>query len=107
MPRFFERGAFTPLSHFCLLICLGGCGFAITRPKLDMGLAAAALVAAKEAQAQKWTPGLYQKAEYYYLKAKSAYRRKYFNKAQEYAKMATKFSEKAEFVSVIKGTESE
>lgn len=80
----------------------GGCGLAVTRPKLEMSLAAAALIAAQKADAQRWTPNLYRKAEYYYLKAKSAYRRKYFNKAKQYAQLATKYSEKAEFISAIK-----
>ena len=80
----------------------GGCGLAVTRPKLEMSLAASALIAAKETNASRWTPLLYKKAEYYYLKAKSSYRRKYFNKAKEYAKLAVKYSEKAEFVSAIK-----
>ena len=92
----------------CLLLWLGGgCGLAVTRPKLEMSFAVAALTAARKANAQKWTPHLYRKAEYYYLKAKSAYRRKYFNKARQYAKLAASFSEKAEFVSVIKKTEGE
>ena len=94
----------TPAFYILLLLAFlgGGCSFAVTRPKLEMSLAASALMAAKEADASQWTPSLYKKAEYYYLKAKSAYRRKYFNKAKQYAKLATNYSEKAEFVSAIK-----
>ena len=93
---------FGPLAAALLILQLGGCALAVTRPKLEMNLAAAALMAAKDGGAQKLSPRLYHKAEYYYLKAKSAYRRKYFNKALQYAKISTKFSEKAEFVSAIK-----
>ena len=85
-----------------LAILLGGCGLTATRPKLEMGLAAEALLAAKFAKADQVSPGVYRKAEFYYLKAKSSYRRKYFNKAQQYAILSKKFSEKAEYDSIRK-----
>lgn len=78
------------------------CGLTTTRPKLEMSLAQAAFLAAKEAKAEEFAPSLFRKAEIYYLKAKSAYRRKYFNKAKAYAELSKKFSEKAEFKSVKK-----
>ena len=59
-------------------------------------------MAAKEASADVHAPNLFRKAEDYYLKAKSAYRRKYFNKAKEYAVMSKKYSEKAEYSAVRK-----
>lgn len=55
-------------------------------------------MAAQQANAMTRSPVLYRRAEFYYLKAKSAYKRKYFNKALEYSKMSQKYSEKAEFV---------
>lgn len=67
-----------------------------------MSLAQAAFLAAKESGADVHAPNLYRQAEDYYLKAKSAYRRKYFNKAQEYALLSKKFSEQAEYASVRK-----
>lgn len=67
-----------------------------------MSIAAAAFLAAKNSEAQSVAPNLYRKAEYYYLKAKSAYRRKYFNKAKQYATLAQKFSEKAEYLTMLK-----
>lgn len=76
------------------------CGLVVTRPKLEMSLAASAFLAAREARAQILAPNIYRKAEIYYLKAKSSYRRKYFNKAKQYAILAKKFSEKAEFVAI-------
>ncbi|MGE3608504.1 MAG: DUF4398 domain-containing protein [Bacteriovoracaceae bacterium] len=80
-----------------LLITLGACGLTTTRPKVEMSLAQAAFMAAKEAGADVKASNLYRQAEDYYLKAKSAYRRKYFNKAKEYALLSKKFSEQAEY----------
>lgn len=90
-----------------LLICLilftlGSCGLTTTRPKVEMSLAQAAFLAAKESGADIHASNLYRQAEDYYLKAKSAYRRKYFNKAQEYALLSKKFSEQAEYAAVRK-----
>ena len=64
----------------------------------------AAFIAAKDSGAAQTVPNLYRKAEYFYLKAKSAYRRKYFNKAQQYANISREYSEKAEFASRRKKT---
>lgn len=90
-----------------LLLCLilftfGSCGLTTTRPKVEMSLAQAAFLAAKESGADVHASNLYRQAEDYYLKAKSAYRRKYFNKAQEYALLSKKFSEQAEYAAVRK-----
>ena len=62
-----------------------------------MSYAQAAFLAAKEEKAENLAPELFRKSESYYLKAKSAYRRKYFNKAKQYAKLSQKFAEEAEF----------
>ncbi len=86
------------------LLFLAGCGIATTRPKLEMGLAQTAFVAAQNAKAQTLSPTAYRKAEFYYLKAKSAYKRKYFNKAKQYAILSKKFSEQAELEAVRKAT---
>lgn len=85
-----------------LVLFLSACGLATTRPKLEMRMAQSAFVAAKTAEAQTLAPGLYRKAEFYYLKAKSSYKRKYFNKAKQYAILSKKFAEKAEYVSIRK-----
>jgi hypothetical protein len=85
------------LNFTFLFIILWSCGVAATRPKLEMSLAAAAFLAAKEAKADTLAPNLYRKSEEYYLKAKSSYRRKYFNKAKQYAILSQKFAEQAEF----------
>ncbi len=87
---------------FFALVTLTACGLATTRPKLEMRMAQSAFLAAKAAEAQTLTPGLYRKAEYYYLKAKSSYKRKYFNKAKQYAILSKKFAEKAEEIAVNK-----
>jgi hypothetical protein len=86
------------LALLILIVTLGACGLATTRPKLEMRLAQTAFLAAKEAKAQTLAPGLFRKAEFYYLKAKSSYKRKYFNKAQQYAVLSQRFAEKAEFI---------
>ena len=67
-----------------------------------MSYAQAAFLAAKEAGADIYASNLFRQAEDYYLKAKSAYRRKYFNKAKEYALLSKQYSEKAEYDSVRK-----
>ena len=87
-----------------LLLCflMVACGLTTTRPKIEMSLAQAAFLAAKEVGADVHASNLYRQAEDYYLKAKSAYRRKYFNKAQEYALLSKKFSEQAEYAAVRK-----
>jgi hypothetical protein len=82
------------------LLLLASCGLTQTRPKMHMSLAQAAFMAAKEAKADVKAPNLFRKAELYYLKAKSAYRRKYFNKAKQYAVLAKRFSERAEYKSI-------
>lgn len=95
------------ISHsflLALLLVLTACGLATTRPKMEMSMAQVAFMAAKEAQADIKAPGLYRKAEYYYLKAKSSYKRKYFNKAQQYALLSKKYSERAEYVAIRKKT---
>ena len=84
------------------LFILGSCGLTTTRPKVEMSLAQSAFLAAKEAGADIHAPSIFRKAEDFYLKAKSAYRRKYFNKAQEYALLSKKFSEQAEYQAVRK-----
>ena len=85
-----------------MLLFLQACGLATTRPKLEMSLAAAALLAAKDTKADRYASTLYRKGEYYYLKAKSSYKRKYFNKAKQYAILSRKVSERAEYKAVRK-----
>lgn len=69
-----------------------------------MSLAQSAFIAAKNAKADIHAPQDFRKAEIYYLKAKSSYKRKYFNKAKDYAKLSQKFAEKAEFAAIRKVT---
>jgi hypothetical protein len=84
------------------------CGLVATRPKLEMSLAQAAFIAAKESNAEEKSPSLFRKAEVYYLKAKSAYKKKFFKKALEYAILSKQFSEKAEYDAIrIKVLENE
>jgi len=87
-----------------IFILLMGCGLATTRPKQEMSYAQAAFLAAKEAKAEIHASQDFRKAEVYYLKAKSNYKRKYFNKAKQYAKLSLKFSERAEYEAIKKVT---
>ncbi|MDO9183250.1 MAG: DUF4398 domain-containing protein [Bacteriovorax sp.] len=87
-----------------LVLLISACGLTTTRPKYEMSMAQVAFMAAKEAKADVKSPGLYRKAEYYYLKAKSSYKRKYFNKAKQYALLSKKYSERAEYVAIRKQT---
>jgi hypothetical protein len=88
------------LRFISFTLILSACGLTTTRPKLEMSLAQAAFMAAKEAKADEKAPNLFRKAEVFYLKAKSNYRRKYFAKAKEYAMLSKKYSEKAEFKAI-------
>ena len=90
-----------------LLIINTACGLATTRPKQEMSYAQAAFLAAKEAKAEVYASSVFRKAEIYYLKAKSAYRRKYFNKAKSYATLCKKFAEQAEYEAIKKTILSE
>jgi len=90
------------LVRACSFLILISCGLATTRPKLEMSFAQAALLAAKKAKAEVYAPQDYRKAEIYYIKARSNYKRKYFNKAKQYAILSNKFSEKAEFQAIRK-----
>jgi hypothetical protein len=90
------------LSLLFLLFILGACGLTTTRPKIEMSLAQSAFLAAKEAGADVHAPNTFRKAEDFYLRAKSSYRRKYFSKAKEYALASKKFSEQAEYQAVRK-----
>jgi len=95
-------GKLGTITILTISILIGSCGLMTERPKLEMSLAAAAFIAAKQANAQTKAPTTYRKAEYYYLKAKSAYKRKYFNKAKQYALLSQQFAENAELSAVIK-----
>ena len=65
-------------------------------------MAQTAFMAARDATAQTHAPQLFRRAEFYYLKAKSSYRQKAFNKAKQYARLSQQFAEKAEYVSIRK-----
>jgi Domain of unknown function (DUF4398) len=84
------------------VLFIASCGLATTRPKIEMSLAQSAFMAAKEAGADVHASNLFKQAEDFYLKAKSSYRRKYFNKAKEYALQSIKYSEEAEYTAIRK-----
>jgi hypothetical protein len=92
-------------TYLVLLIFFWSCGLTTTRPKLEINLAASAFAAAREAKADRLSPNLFRKAEFYFFKAKSSYKRKYFNKAKQYSILSKKFSEKAEMNARLKEME--
>ncbi len=83
-------------------LLLAACGLATTRPKLEMVMAQTAYMAARQANAQGLAPEFFRRAEFYYLKAKTTYRQKFFNKAKQYALLSRQFAERAEFIAVRK-----
>ena len=89
---------------FSFFLLLGACSLTASRPKEELSIAAAAFLAAREANAHISAPELYRKAEFYLLKARETYRKKYFDKAKDYALLARKFAEAAEFVALKKAT---
>lgn len=87
-----------------LSLAVGGCGLTAVRPKMEMSMAATAFMAARGANAQSLAFSEYRQAEYYYLKAKAFYRKKFFSKAKQYALLSQQFSERAEYEAMRKAT---
>ena len=87
---------------FILPLLAISCGLVALQPKEEMAMARVAFMAAKKEKGFKYAPVFFRRAEYYYLKAKSSYRKKYFNKAKRYALLSKKFSERAELIAVKK-----
>lgn len=89
---------------FCFFISVtvpfASCSLTVTRPKLEMSLAHEAFLSAKEVEAEDWAPQEYRIAELSYIKARSAYSKKYFDKAVQYAKLCIKYSERAEYLTI-------
>lgn len=81
---------------FLLVFIITGCGITATRPKLEMSIAEEAFLSAKDAGGEELSPKEFRLAELSYLKAKSAYKKKFFDKAAQFAKMSIKYSEMAE-----------
>jgi hypothetical protein len=81
---------------FIIAVLLSSCGITATRPKLEMSIAEEAFLSAKDAGGEEISPKEFRLAELSYLKAKSAYKKKFFDKASQYAKISIKYSEMAE-----------
>lgn len=82
-----------------ILLCLLGvasCGVTATRPKLEMSIAEEAFLSAKDAGSEELSPREFRLAELSMVKAKTAYKKKFFDKAAQFAKMSIKYSELAE-----------
>lgn len=68
----------------------------IDPPRGEYSLARAALEAAREADAPKYSPGYWHRARTAYRKAQNFYENKQHEDAQEYFKRARIFAERAE-----------
>jgi hypothetical protein len=86
-----------PLAVLCALTVLASCSLFKTRPVQEMSDTAAAMKAAKDAQADINAPVLYREANEWWQKAKAEYKYKNFEEAEAYAKKARKLAEQAEF----------
>jgi hypothetical protein len=73
------------------------CSLFKTRPVQEMSDTAAAMRAAKEAQADLIAPVLYREANDWWQRAKAEYKYKNFQEAEDYAIKARKLAERAEF----------
>lgn len=96
-----SRFAFAkPLALASLLACAAlnsSCSLFKTRPVQEMSDTAAAMKAAKDAQADVIAPVLYREANEWWQKAKAEYKYKNFEDAEAFAIKARKLAEQAEF----------
>jgi hypothetical protein len=92
--RFLFLKSFAFLSSLALL---SSCSLFKTRPVQEMSDTAAAMKAAKDAQADIIAPVLYREANEWWQQAKTEYKYKNFEEAEEYAIKARKLAEQAEF----------
>lgn len=56
----------------------------------------------KNTNTQTLTPSFFRKTKFYYLKTKSSYKKKNFNKTQQYTTLSQKFSEKTKTITIHK-----
>ena len=83
---------------------LSGCAGHV--PHEEYTLAVTALQAAKLAQAPRFAPGLYTKAEDYYRQGQREFDDRNYSSAQEDFDQARKFAEQAENFTVLKKAET-
>lgn len=76
---------------------VSGCSILATRPVQEMSDTAAAIKAAREAQADTLTPELFRKADEAYQLARREYQFKNFDSARDLAAQARNLAERAEF----------
>jgi len=69
---------------------------------IDLALAEAALMAAKEAKSDIYAPFYYRKAETFYLTAKKDYTNKFFSSSKGNSNKSREYSEIAEKKSILK-----
>ena len=71
-------------------------------PREEYNLARAALKAAKDSEAKRYSPKVYSQARRYMRKAERAYKDRYFDKSTDYFRKSRYYSEKAENISRVK-----
>lgn len=76
-------------------------------PQEEMVLAEVALEAAREAKAEVHEPFFFQKAEFYFKSAKTAYQNREYDFAKQFALKSKEFSEKAEEGAMVKEVQSQ
>lgn len=80
-----------------------GCTIFATRPVQEMSYTLAAIKAAKEVQADVYTPELFRLSNEWFFRAKNEYKYKNFKLAKEYADKARHLAEQAEFEAIRSG----
>jgi len=96
------------LAHsFLLLILIGGVLASCAtkeRPTYLLVLASAALKAAEVAEAERRAPDEFRKAENFFWDAKTFYKAKQYEKAEQAAHRALRFAEQAELKAALAAT---
>jgi hypothetical protein len=96
---FRSRFAFSVLALACVAT-LTSCAIFATRPVQTMSDSAAAVRAARDANADTLAPDLFRQASDWFFKARNEYTFKNFDLAEEYAIKARKYAEQAEFAAI-------
>ncbi len=92
------------LTFALTLMLLSGC---VGRPpRRDYLLADAAMVAAKSADALQYAPGLFTKAQEYYLKGQRNFSDRDYSDARNNFNLARDYAERAENYTVLKKSEN-
>lgn len=87
------------------LFLFSSCALFVTRPVQEMSNTAAAIQAAKEVSADTLAPEYFRQAREWFFRARREYRFKNFKEAQDFAKRARIYAERAEFEALRNGAD--